>query len=141
MNKIIKGLNLYVNGKEASEEELNSLNNFICHLKSSRKVCFIYRGENNLSNHYNTSLGNISLLSQEIFLLGEKGRSFFGSPKLYDNVFQFLWDKFNGKVCELKFENSNTLEQVSTFLKENPSIKNYWVTCKNVWIRQKSWTV
>lgn len=126
MDKIIRKLNLYINGKEISAEEQECFSSFLTHLKSSRKVCFIYRGENNLSNHYNTSLDNIPLLTQEIFLLGEKGRSFLGSPKLYDNVFQFLWDKFNKKVCGLNFKKPNTLKHVSTFLKENPSIKNYF---------------
>lgn len=126
MDKIIRKLNLYINSKEISAEEQECFSSFLNHLKSSRKVCFISRGDGNLEKHYGTSLDNIPLLIQNIFVLGEKGRSFLEGHMSYGNVFQILWDKFNEKVCGLKFGKPNSLKHVSTFLKENPSIKNYF---------------
>lgn len=130
MEKMIKDLILYVDKKVANEDDKEHFCNFIHHLKSSKKVSFIFRGEDNLNDSYKTSVDNISKLSQELFILGEKGRTFF-EEKHYDNIFQFLWEKYSTKVCKLKFNNHSTLEVVSAFLKNNDEIMAYFSDSTN----------
>ena len=74
MDTLLKKLTLYVNADIASQIEKESFMQFIEHLKSSKRIRFIYRGESNLYEQYNSGLENISVLSQHIFILGVKAR-------------------------------------------------------------------
>ena len=96
MDTLLKKLTLYVNADIASQTEKESFMQFIEHLKSSKRIRFIYRGESNLYEQYNSGLENISVLSQHIFILGVKARvSMEEKLKKYDNIFEFIWSQFN----------------------------------------------
>ena len=122
---LLKDLTLHIGDSVASIDNKESFLALVKKLKYSRKVRFIYRGDENLHKHYNADLDNVPLLSQHIFMLGEKG-NLFSTRKIeeYDNSFQFIWDKFNIKVCNLNFKSENTRQHVSEFLDNNPEIKD-----------------
>lgn len=127
IDALLKDLTLYIGDSAASKDEKECFLTIVNKLKSSRKVCFIYRGEENLREHYNVDLDNIPLLSHHIFMLGEKGLLFLKEKlKEQDNSFQFIWERFNIKVCNLNFTCENTRQHVSEFLDNNPEIKAYF---------------
>ena len=132
MDTLLKKTDLYVNDYIASQTERECFIQFVKQLKSSRKVRFIYRGESHLNEHYNSDLENISVLSQHIFMLGEKGR-FFLVEKLttYDNSFEFIWNQFNRKVCRLKFESKDTTKHVTDFIERDREFIQYFVDKAN----------
>ena len=127
MDKILKYLEIYLDDNRATQTEIERFILFIQKLKSSRRVRFIYRGDSNIIEQYNTDSRNLSLLAHYIFCLGDKGRYFFQS-KLVDinSVFSLIWDKFHNKVCKLNFASEGTMEHVSDFLNKNPMFNNYF---------------
>ena len=127
MDKIVKSLVLYLDDNRATQTEIERFILFIQKLKSSRRVRFIYRGDSNIIEQYNTDSRNLSLLAHYIFCLGDKGRYFFQS-KLVDinSVFSLIWDKFHNKVCKLNFALDSTMERMSDFLNKNPMFNNYF---------------
>ena len=127
MDKILKSLEIYLDDKKATQTEIDSFILFVKRLKSSRRVRFIYRGDSNIIEQYNTDSRNLSLLAHYIFCLGDKGRYFFQS-KLVDinSVFSLIWDKIHNKVCKLNFASEGTMEHVSDFLNKNPMFNNYF---------------
>ena len=127
MDTLLKKLNLYVDADIASQAEKKGFMQFIERLKSSKGIRFVYRGESNLNEQYNSGLENISVLSQHIFILGEKGRFFLEDKlKKYDNSFEFIWKQFSQKVCKLNFRCENTIKHVENFLENNKEIKQYF---------------
>lgn len=132
IEKILKGLTLYKNNTKIKREDKNKFFEFIRCLKSSRKVRFIYRGESNLNEHYGTDARNISLLSQYVFMIGEKSRTFLENRcEQYDNIFEFIWDKFFNKVCKMNFESDGTRTKVEQFLNDNPELRGYFSDERN----------
>ena len=132
MDALLKELTLYINNSIASQIEEESFIRFVKQLKSSKKIQFIYRGESNLYEQYNSGIENISVLSQHIFILGEKGRLFVEDKlKKYDNSFDFIWEQFNQKVCKLKFKCENTIKHVGDFLENSREIKQYFLDESN----------
>lgn len=119
-------MKLYLNNREATTEESETFFAFIRHLKSSEKVRFVFRGQSNIHEIYNTPLDNTPVLSQLVFLLGEKGKLFFEGRKQYKNVFQFLWERYHNKVCNIEFESEETRKHINDFFKNNPEIKKYF---------------
>ena len=132
MDTLLKKLTLYVNADIASQTEKESFMQFIEHLKSSKRIRFIYRGESNLYEQYNSGLENISVLSQHIFILGVKARvSMEEKLKKYDNIFEFICSQFNLKVCKLDFRSERTRTHVANFLEINKEIKQYFLDESN----------
>lgn len=130
--KTLKALTLYTHDTEIKDLDKDKFFEFIRHLKSSKKVRFIYRGESNLTELYGVDTSNISLLQTYLFMIGEKGRAFCQKDcSRYGNVFEFIWDKFYNKVCKLRFDSSKTREKVRQFLDENSSIKDYFSNERN----------
>lgn len=127
MDRLLKTLELYKDENQATEEEKESFLFFIQKLKSSRRVRFIYRGNSNIIEQYNTDTSNMPLLASRIFCLGDKGRYFFQN-KLVDinSIFSLIWEKFHNKVCKLDFASDATIERMKEFLKENPMLNNYF---------------
>ena len=114
MNTLLKRLNLHINDDIASQIEKESFMRFIKHLKSSKRIWFIYRGESNLYEQYNSGLENISVLSQHIFMLGVKAKISMKEKLIkYDNIFEFIWNQFNLKVCKLNFGSEKTRKHVA----------------------------
>lgn len=134
MNILPKQTEFYIDNRKALDLEITKFAQLVNNLKTSRKVKFIYRGESNLYEHYNTDLNNIPLLSQYIFMLGEKGRIFMDkqiSKEIIDEPFLFIWNRLHHKVCNLDFSIHKTIEHVSNFLKENFEIKDYFSNEQN----------
>lgn len=127
MDGIFKTLDFYLNCNKATKTETDDFMTFIQKLKSSRRVRFIYRGNSNIIEQYNTDTSNIALLSSQIFCLGDKGRYFFQNQLVDRNsLFSLIWEKFHSKVCKLDFASDATLERMKEFLKENPMLNNYF---------------
>ncbi len=126
IEKILNGLTLYENNTKIKKEDQNKFFEFIRHLKSSRKVRFIYRGESNLNEQYGTDTRNISLLSQYVFMIGEKSRTFLENRCEYDNIFKFIWDKFFNKVCKMNFDSDRTKAKLEQFLADNSGLNDYF---------------
>ena len=134
MNILPKQTEFYINNSKAHDLDITRFTQFVKNLKASRKVKFIYRGESNLYEYYNTNLNNIPLLCQHIFMLGEKGRILMAkqiSPKIIDDVFLFIWNRLHHKVCNLDFSNQRTAKYVSHFLKKNLEIIDYFSNEQN----------
>ena len=127
MDKLLKSLELYLDGCMATQTEIDRFVLFIQKLKSSRRVRFIYRGDSNITEQYKTDFRNLSLVAHYIFCLGDKGKYFFQN-KLVDinSIFSLIWDKFHNKVCKLDFALDGTKERMSEFLEESPMLKNYF---------------
>ena len=127
MDKILKSLELYLDGSMATQTEIDRFVLFIQKLKSSRRVRFIYRGNSNIVEQYNIDTSDMPLLASRIFCLGDKGRYFFQN-KLVDrnSIFSLIWEKFHNKVCQLKFASYATIERMKEFLKENSMLNNYF---------------
>ena len=88
---LLKDLTLHIGDSVASIDNKESFLALVKKLKYSRKVRFIYRGDENLHKHYNADLDNVPLLSQHIFMLGEKGNLFLTRKiEEYDNVYKLL---------------------------------------------------
>lgn len=132
IEKILSKLELY-NGTDIMDENAKKqFYKFVKDLKSSRKVRFVYRGESNLNEHYNSDLSDIPILTQRIFIVGEKGRMFLEDHcNMETNVFEFLWNKFNEKICGLNFSSDRTLEKVSNFIIKNPDFYAYFSNEQN----------
>ena len=127
MDKIFKSLELYLDDKIATQTEIDRFILFIQKLKSSRRVRFIYRGDSNIIEQYNTDSRNMSLLAHYIFCLGNKGRYFFQNKLVgINSVFSLIWNNFHNKVCKLNFASEGTMERMSDFLNINPMFKNYF---------------
>lgn len=127
MDNIIKDLESYIDDNMATKNEIDQFMSFIHKLKSSKRVRFIYRGDSNIIEQYNTDSMNLSLLAHYIFCLGDKGRYFYQN-KLVDrnSIFSLIWDKFHNKVCKLNFASDSSIERMSEFLKENPMLNHYF---------------
>lgn len=125
--RILNKLDLYYNDNPASLQQKSQFMETVASLISSRKVRFIFRGDSNLFEQYNTEIGNLPLLACYVFCLGIKGRNFFQS-KLVDRNSQFslIWEKFHNKVCKLDFASDGAIKRTSQFLKENPILTNYF---------------
>ena len=127
MDKILKSLEIYLDDNRATQTEIERFILFIQTLKSSRRVRFIYRGDSNIIEQYNTDSKNLSLLAHYIFCLGDKGRYFFQSKLVgINSVFSLIWDKFHNKVCKLNFDSEGTMERMSDFLNKNPMFNDYF---------------
>ena len=127
MDKILKYLELYLDDKIATQTEIDRFILFIQKLKSSRRVRFIYRGDSNIIEEYNTDSRNMSLLAHYIFCLGNKGRYFFQNKLVgINSVFSLIWNNFHNKVCKLNFASEGTMERMSDFLNKNPMFNNYF---------------
>lgn len=123
---------LYNGSTELSSNDKEIFFHNLRKLRNSKKIYYIYRGQDNLKEQYNTDCSNIDLLCHYIFVLGEKGKHFIEErTKSYENVFEFLWNKLHNKVCNLKFEADGSLKAVESFLTNNPQIKSYFSDINN----------
>lgn len=132
IENILKELTFYIGDTTLDCTERTTFFQFVHHLVSSGKARFIYRGESNLNEQFNTDTTNIRLLSDYIFVIGEKGRRFLKDHnKKYDNIFEFIWDKFHAKVCGLRFSSIETKKRVKCFLDGNQNFIEYFCDQNN----------
>lgn len=151
LNQIIKRHNLYTIDHEEGNSivKLSSQNHsmlfqFLNFLSSKNKGKFnyVFRGTSNLNAQYNVDTHNISLLSDIIFMVGEKGFAFWKDCKSdhgctllldedKDEAFEIIWDRIHNKVCNNSFNNENTRSKIDTFIRNNPSFYCYFANVNN----------
>lgn len=119
--------NLLINERPINSEEEKQLNDFLNILTENKKIQFIYRGENNLQDIYKTDTSNIPLLSDFIFILGEKGKCFRNAPKNKDELIEDIWDKLSDKICKVRLKSQNSRRIISDFLKENKGFESFFL--------------
>ena len=130
--EILNKLKLYKNNQELLKNEKQKFFEFINRLKQSRKIQFIYRGDSKLREHYKVEVSDVTLLSHYIFAIGEKGYFFLKKHRKKEtNQFQFIWNKLNEKICELRFESESNKQIVCEFLGKNVELKDFFSTAQN----------
>ena len=121
-------------GEEISKESNEYLYffDFVNKFCSAKKRTILYRGSNP-EQIFQTKLFDIEGFSRILMTLGEKSHHFESNkyPLICIDdcsieVFEFVFDRFHDKVCNLSFSNPNSLEKVKLFLEANPSINNYF---------------
>ena len=121
-------------GEEISKEsnDYSCFLDFVDRFCSAKNRTILYRGSNP-EQVFQAKLFDIKGFSRILMTLGEKSHHFESNkyPLICIDdcsieVFEFVFDRFHDKVCNLSFSNPNSLEKVKLFLEANPSINNYF---------------
>lgn len=121
-------------GEEISKEsnDYSCFLDFVDRFCSAKNRTILYRGSNP-EQVFQAKLFDIKCFSRILMTLGEKSHHFESNkyPLICIDdcsieVFEFVFDRFHDKVCNLSFSNLNSLEKVKLFLETNPSINNYF---------------
>lgn len=122
-------------GNPVSEEEKKILESF---LNALFRVSVVYRhvGDSYLEMQYRTRTNNIELLSEHIFLYGDKGKLFYEEldqktfnkdiSEIKDEVFSFIYKKYKKVFVEKALKSHKTIDAVNTFCKKEPSFVSFW---------------
>lgn len=122
-------------GNPVSEEEKKILESF---LNALFRVSVVYRhvGDSYLEMQYRTRTNNIELLSEHIFLYGDKGKLFYEEldqktfnkdiSEIKDEVFSFIYKKYKIVFVEKALKSHKTIDAVDTFCKKEPSFVSFW---------------
>lgn len=122
-------------GNPVSEEEKKILESF---LNALFRVSVVYRhvGDSYLEMQYRTRTNNIELLSEYIFLYGDKGKLFYEEldqktfnkdiSEIKDEVFSFIYKKYKKVFVEKALKSHKTIDAVDTFCKKEPSFVSFW---------------
>lgn len=122
-------------GNPVSEEEKKILESF---LNALFRVSVVYRhvGDSYLEMQYRTRTNNIELLSEHIFLYGDKGKLFYEEldqktfnkdiSEIKDEVFSFIYKKYIKVFVEKALKSHKTIDAVDTFCKKEPSFVSFW---------------
>ena len=133
-NKIIKS-NLTMKGEHISESEKKQ---FISFLTRLNHVSIVFRclGNEYIYKQYNTSIDNIPILSEFIFLYGDKAKLFYEKldnriHNLYiddtlNGTMEFIYNKIQKVFVQLNLKSERTKEKVGILVKKNPVFLAYW---------------
>ena len=122
-------------GNPVSEEEKKIFESF---LNALFRVSVVYRhvGDSYLEMQYRTRTNNIELLSEHIFLYGDKGKLFYEEldqktfnkdiSEIKDEVFSFIYKKYIKVFVEKALKSHKTIDAVDTFCKKEPSFVSFW---------------
>lgn len=148
MKKILKkilDLNLTCLEKEISSQEKKTFEAF---LKSLINVYVVFRciDDEYLYKQYITTTGNISLLSELIFLYGDKGKIFYEEldQKTFNidiNEFgerenSFIYEKMQKIFIHKHVSSHRTLEAIERFNTKEPAFVTFWYNIsKDQWIQ------
>ena len=122
-------------GNPVSEEEKKILESF---LNALFRASVVYRhvGDSYLEMQYRTRTNNIELLSEHIFLYGDKGKLFYEEldqktfnkdiSEIKDEVFSFIYKKYKKVFVEKALKSHKTIDAVDTFCKKEPSFVSFW---------------
>lgn len=133
-NKIIKS-NLTMKGEHISESEKKQ---FISFLTRLNHVSIVFRclGNEYIYKQYNTSIDNIPILSEFIFLYGDKAKLFYEKldnriHNLYiddtlNGTMEFIYNKIQKAFVQLNLKSERTKEKVGILVKKNPVFLAYW---------------
>lgn len=133
-NKIIKS-KLTMKGEHISESEKKQ---FISFLTRLNHVSIVFRclGNEYIYKQYNTSIDNIPILSEFIFLYGDKAKLFYEKldnriHNLYiddtlNGTMEFIYNKIQKVFVQLNLKSEKTKEKVGILVKKNPVFLAYW---------------
>jgi len=133
--KYILKKKLTVKGVPLDAEKIQIINQFF---SSLHNVSIVYRcvDSDYLQNQYNTSVDNIGLLSEYIFLYGVKGKLFYDKldqktmnleiDELTNASLAYIYNKFQKIFVSQRIESEKTKEAVSKFKLSNPGFIGYW---------------
>ena len=137
---------LTVKGETLSVEKIRTLEHFLSYL---RNVSIVFRclGDDYLQKQYNTSKDNIGLLSEYIFLYGDKGKLFYDEldqkrrnlniDELTRITFSYIYDKFQKVFISQRLKSPRTIEAIERFYHSEPNFISYWEhISKNEWLSQ-----
>lgn len=137
---------LIVKGEALGAEKIKTLKHFFSYLHN---VSIVFRciGADYLQKQYNTSKNNIGLLSEYIFLYGDKGKLFYDAldqktknlkiDELTTVVFNYIYDKFQKIFILQRIESPKTLEAIDKYNLSEPDFMNYWEQIsRNEWLSQ-----
>lgn len=104
---------------------------------NDKKITILYRGSNP-SDVFLSNIFNTKDFARKMFMLGEKSHHFESGHKALicvddcsDEVFEYIFERFQDKICQLNFQNETTKKVVEKFLEANPSIKSYFSDISN----------
>lgn len=138
MNQKLKDLlnkNLTCMGKTISKIEIELFETF---LESLNRVTVVYRhiGESYLKKQYRANTKNIPLLSEHLFLFGDKGKLFYETldQKYYNidiaekdsKVFGFIYNKMKKVFVEKALKSSKSIDAIIAFSKSEPAFVSFW---------------
>lgn len=122
-------------GNSISKEEKNTFESF---LNALYRVSIVYRhiGDSYLEKQYRVKTDNIPLLSEHLFLYGDKGKLFYEEldqknfniniAEKNNKVFLFIYKKLKKVFVERALESSKSIDAVNTFCKRESSFVAYW---------------
>lgn len=131
---------LTVKGETLSVEKIRTLEHFLSYL---RNVSIVFRclGDDYLQKQYNTSKDNIGLLSEYIFLYGDKGKLFYDEldqkrrnldiDELTRITFSYIYDKFQKVFISQRLKSPRTIEAIERFYHSEPNFISYWEHISN----------
>lgn len=144
--KYILNKRLTVKGEALNVEKIKTLEHFFSFLHN---VSIVYRcvGADYLHKQYNTSKDNIGLLSEYIFLYGDKGKLFYDElnqktknlkiDEITTIAFSYIYEKFQNIFISKKIEAPKTLEAIDKYNLSEPDFINYWEQIsRNEWLLQ-----
>lgn len=132
LKQVIQSCTLNSGSRTLSEDEKDLFESFLQQFIPITYKHIIYRGDYNLMIHYNADINSLDLLSENIFMVGMKSKFFLDKKYIFTpldvrpNLFEFLFDRINTKVCENSFQNPQTHERVQEFLYNNKDIFTFF---------------
>ena len=133
-------------GKSLGAEDFKTVEQFFGYLNH---VSIVFRclGADYLQKQYNTSKDNIGLLSEYIFLYGDKGKLFYDeldqktrnldTDELTRITFSYIYDKFQKVFISQRLKSPRTIEAIERFNHSEPNFISYWEhISENEWLSQ-----
>ena len=142
ISSILKGKTLKKNMKCLSDRERETFDSFL-HCLDDSQIVYRYIGNAILKNEFNTDTTNVGVLSNHIFLFGDKGRTFYKGKTtssnlnfkdVEDKVFENIYDK----LCKIFINTSSLCEKTGNAISESRSFSKvnlyFSQTPKEKWI-------
>ncbi len=144
--KYILKNNLTVKGVPLDAEKIKIVEQFF---RSIHDVSVVFRcvGSDYLYNQYNTSKDNIALLSDLVFLYGDKGKLFYDKldqktknlmiDDLTNDLFYYIYNKYQKVFVKQEIKSEKTKKAVEQLKLSDPDFVRYWKqVSKNEWLSQ-----
>lgn len=118
-------------------KQYNDFYDFINIFCNDKNITILYRGSNP-SDVFLSKIFDTKDFAKKMFMLGEKSHHFEAGHKALIcvddcsiEVFEYIFDRLQDKICRLDFQNEKTRNSVAIFLKNNPEIKSFFSEGKN----------
>lgn len=126
VREILKDFDIYYpNENLLSEKDKETFFRFIQKLSATNKVIYTFRGESNLDRHYCADISNIRLLSDHIFMLGEKSKTFYSDYAEDEQpIEEFIYDTIEKSLV---YSDKYTDNRIPIFKQNNPDFVKYFL--------------